>query len=329
MMNSAIAMTSVTRRASFWIAFALIAAGSAALAWRLFSEALPLIQLDVKMTRADALASGTALGQKLKLAAEDSRAAAIFTHDGEAQNFVELEAGGKPKFVELLRGNLYSPYWWEVRLFKPRETAEARIRFRPDGTPYGFVRVFPESEPGPAIDASAARTIAEQRAREDWAIDFAPYKLLEQSQVQRPNGRVDHLFVYERTQETLGDGRYRLRLSVAGDQFSGLAHFIHVPEAFERRFAEMRAANNAIARVAGLVAGLLYGLGGCILGTLWLLRRRSLLWRPALAAGAVVAGLNAAAVLANAPQAWYTFDTAQSAWVFWGQQIGLALVLFV
>ena len=127
----------------------------------------------------------------------------------------------------------------------------------------------------------------------------------------------------------MGDGRYRLRLSVAGDQFNGLAHFIHVPEAFERRFAEMRAANNAIARVAGLTAGLLYGVGGCILGTLWLLRQRSLLWRPALAAGAVVAGLNALAILANATQAWYGFDTAQSAWVFWGQQVGLALMVFV
>ena len=199
----------------------------------------------------------------------------------------------------MLQGERYSPYWWETRLFKPRETAEARIRFRPDGTPDGFARVVPESEPGPALDASAARAIAEQRAREDWAIDFASYKLLEQSQVQRPNGRVDHQFVYERLQETLGDGRYRLRLSVAGDQFNGLIRFVYVPEAFARRFAEMRSANNAIARVAGLAAGLLYGIGGCILGVLWLLRHRSLIWRPALVAGGVVAGLNALAVLAN------------------------------
>ena len=150
-------MTKIAHTPAFWIAFALIALGSAALAWRYFPEALPLIQLDVKMTRAEALASAAALGQKLELAAEDARRAAIFAHDGEAQNFVELEAGGKPRFAELLRDDFYSPYWWDVRLFKPRETAEARIRFRPDGTPYGFVRVFPESEPGPALEASAAR----------------------------------------------------------------------------------------------------------------------------------------------------------------------------
>jgi len=321
--------TALSRRAAFWIAFALIAAGSAAVAWRLFPEALPLIHLDVRMSRAEALASGAALAEKLKLAPPDARSATIFGHDAETQNFVELEAGGKARFAEMLQGERYSPYWWETRLFKPRETAEARIRFRPDGTPDGFARVVPESEPGPALDASAARAIAEQRAREDWAIDFASYKLLEQSQVQRPNGRVDHQFVYERLQETLGDGRYRLRLSVAGDQFNGLIRFVYVPEAFARRFAEMRSANNAIARVAGLAAGLLYGIGGCILGVLWLLRHRSLIWRPALVAGGVVAGLNALAVLANAPQAWYGFDTAQSAWVFWGQQVGLALLVLI
>ena len=48
-----------------------------------------------------------------------------------------------------------------------------------------------------------------------------------------------------------------MSLGVTGDEFTGLMHFVHVPEAFERRFAEMRAANNAIARVASLGAGLL------------------------------------------------------------------------
>ena len=87
----------------------------------------------------------------------------------------------------------------------------------------------------------------------------------------------------------LGDGRYRLRLGVAGDRLVDLTHFVYIPEAFERRFQEMRFANNAIAEVAGISAGALYGIGGCVLGVLWLLRRRALLWRPALVAGAIVA----------------------------------------
>ncbi len=104
---------------------------------------------------------------------------------------------------------------------------------------------------------------------------------------------------------------------------------MHIPEAFQRRFQEMRSANNEIAQVASLVAGLLYGIGGCVLGALWLVRKRALLWPQALLAGLVVSGLNATAMMANAPQAWFGFDTAQSEWIFWGQQVGVALLILV
>ncbi|HTP47564.1 MAG TPA: type II CAAX endopeptidase family protein [Casimicrobiaceae bacterium] len=322
-------MSGITRRPAFWIAFALVSAFSGALAWRYFPQAIPLINLEVRMSREDALAQAAAIADRLHLAAPNARAAALFTHDGSTQNFVELDAGGKPAFARLLAGDLYAPYRWEVRLFHPGETAEARIGFKPDGTPYGFVRKLPETAPGPALDAEAARAIGEKSAREDWGIDFAPYKLIEQSHTEQPSHRVDHLFTYERQDQTLGDGRVRLRLVVAGDALSGLQHFVFVPEAFGRRFQEMRSANNTIANVATLSAGVLYGLGGCILGVLWLLRKRWLLWKPALAAGAVVAGINALALLANSPQAWFSYDTAQSTTVFWAKQFGIAAVVAI
>src|SRR5689334_14611170 len=322
-------MNGITRKPAFWAAFAAVAVLSAAFAWRYFPAALPLINLDVSMTRGDALARAAAIADRLQLAPAGAQRAALFAHDAATQNFVELDAGGKPAFTRMLTGTLYSPYWWEVRLFKAGETAEAHVRFRPDGTPYGFTRKVPENEPGAALDAPAARAIAEAGARTDWSVDFTPYKLLEQSQVQLPNGRIDHTFVYEREQDTLGDGRYRLRLGVAGDRLSELTPFVYIPEAFARRFQEMRFANNAIAEVAAIVAGSVYGIGGCVLGSLWLLRRRALAWRPALVAGAVVAALNALALAANAPQAWFEFDTAQPTWVFWGQQFALAVLVFV
>jgi hypothetical protein len=322
-------MTAITRKPAFWIAFAVISGLSAAFAWRFFPQALPLINLDVKMTRDDALDRAGAIAGKLDLAPADARRAVLFTHDGATQNFVELDAGGKPRFAELLAGDVYAPYWWEVRLFKPDQTAEARLRFRPDGSPYGFQLKVPEAERGAALDAIAARAIAEARAREDWAIDFAPYKLIEQSNVRRSGGRVDHTFVYEREHETLGDGRFRLRLGVAGDRLSEVSQYVFVPEAFNLRFQEMRSDNETIAKVASLSAGALYGIGGCILGTLWLLRRRALLWKRALVAGAIVAGINALAQLASAPQAWFSYDTAQPVWVFWGTQVGVAVLVFL
>jgi hypothetical protein len=325
--SEASTMTGITRKPAFWVAFALLSAIGGLCAWRYFPQALPLVNLEVKMTRDEALLRAASLADRLHLIAPGAREAALFAHDGATQNFVELEAGGKSAFAQLLAGDVYAPYRWEVRLFKPGETAEARLRFKPDGTPYGFSRKLPENEPGAALDAEAARGIAEQSAREDWQIDFSRYKLIEQSQTERPSHRIDHALTYERTDQALGDGRIRMQLVVAGDALTGLTHFVYVPEAFNRRYQEMRSANNTIANVAALSVGVLYGLGGCILAVLWLMRQRRLLWKQALVAGLIVAGINGLAMLANAPQSWFSYDTAQSTGVFWGQQIGIALVV--
>jgi len=322
-------MSPITTRPAFWTAFAVVSLVCAGLAWRYFPAALPLINLDVKMSREEALEQAGAIAQRLRLADPDAQRAVVFSHDGSTQNYVELEGGGKSAFTRLLSGEVYSPYRWEVRLFKPGETAEARIRFKPDGSVYGFNRHVPEVAPGPALEPEAARAIAEAAARTDWGVDLGPYARFDQSHVKRPNGRVDHTFVYERKDVTLGEARVRLQLTVSGDALTEVTYFVHVPEAFERRFEELRSANNTIASVASLAAGALYGLGGCIIGVVWLMRRRWLLWKQALVAGAVVAGLNAAAILANVPDAWFGYDTAQSTTVFWGQQIGVAALVLI
>ena len=47
-----------------------------------------------------------------------------FAHDGATQNYVELEGGGRAAFGALVKGDLYAPYWWDVRIFRPGEVNE-------------------------------------------------------------------------------------------------------------------------------------------------------------------------------------------------------------
>ncbi len=319
--------TGLTRKPAFWIGYALAAAAALALAWRLFPLAIPLVNLDIRLARDDAIAKAEAVAQALKLAPEGARAAARFAHDQAAQNYIELEGGGKPAFAAVVAGNVYAPYWWDVRLFQPGEATEATIRFRPDGGRNGFVQKLPEkfvpADPaGLALSESAARQLAENGARADWGVDFAPFRLLEHTQQERTTGRVDHTFVYERTAGNIAEARFRLRLAVTGNALTEVTHFVHVPESFDRRFQELRSANNTIAGGAALTAGVLYGIGGCLLGTLWLLRHAWLQWRPAVVAGFIVGGLMGAMLLADAPAAWFDFDTAQSTTTFWLRQAG-------
>ena len=219
-----------------------------------------------------------------------------------------------------------------MRLFRPGEVSEATVRFRPDGAPYGFTKrlaeTFVPAGGGGARAAGRCGTLARRtRARADWGVDFAPYQRLETTQNTRTTGRVDHTFVYERSDERIADARFRMQLVVSGDELTALTYFVHVPESFELRYQELRSANNTIAGAASVAAGVLYGLGGCIFGVLWLARRHWLLWRPARNAGFVVGGLVGLAALASAPADWFGFDTAQSVQTFWLREAGAALAV--
>ncbi len=322
------------RKPAFWIAYVALAAVCAAIAIRLFPLAIPIVNLDIKLSRHDAVDKAKAVAIEQRLAKPESQTAARFTHDEATQNYVELEGGGKPAFAALVEGDVYAPYWWEVRLFRPAEITETLIRLKPDGTLWGFVQKIPEAQvpvatAGLALDAAAARALAEDRAGADWRVDFASYRLLEQTQLTRTSGRVDHAFTYERASGHPGEARIRLRLTVAGDALTEVTYYVHVPESFERRYAELRSANNALAGVAALAAGVLYGLGGCVLGVLWLLRRHFLLWRPALVAGLVVGALLGAAALASAPSTWFDYDTAQATSTFWIRLVGRSIMVAV
>jgi Type II CAAX prenyl endopeptidase Rce1-like len=317
-----------TRKPAFWVAYVVLAALCGAVAWNLFPQSIPLLNLDITLSRDEAIAKANVLARDRKLVAPEPRSAARFRHDQSTQNYVELEGGGKAAFSALVGGSVYSPFWWDVRLFKPGEVEEVVVRFRPDGAINGFAHRLPETyvrdAAHKALDPATALELAQTVAARDWNVDFGPYHKIEESQETRPTGRVDHQFVFERA-ETIADAKVRLQLAVTGDELTAVSRYVHVPEKFGRRFDEMRSANDTIANFASIAAGALYGLGGCIIAVLWLLRQRWLLWRPALVAGSVVGGLMALTVLSAAPSAWFGFDTAQTETTFWVQQVGLAV----
>jgi hypothetical protein len=317
------------RRPAAWIVYALASLLALVVAVRLFPLAIPIVELDIRVSRDEALAAARTLAARLHIAPEGARVAARFAHDATTQNYVELERG-KPAFAALTGGDRYSPYWWEVRLFTLGAIDEVVVKLAPDGTPSGFARRLPEGyvhDPQrKALDAEQARALGEARARDDWGIDFARYRLLEQSQQTQLSGRIDHSFTYEQP-EPLGEARIRLLLGVAGDELTGVAPFVHVPEAFGRRYQELRSANNFIASLASVSAGVLYGVGGCILSVLWLARSHWLVWRPPIAAGLVVGSLLAAASLASSNAGWFGADTTETLTTFWLKQGGVALLI--
>jgi hypothetical protein len=317
------------RRPWFWVVFTLASALCTFWAVRHFAEAFPLVTLDVTMDRSAALDAADALATDRGFGPEDARQAVQFSLDNETQSFVELEAGGKEAYNEMLRGDLYSPYLWIVRRFAEGEANETVVRFRPDGTASGFRETLPEDEPGASLEAGAARKLAEAAVADGWDVDLGGYELVESSYELRPGGRTDHTLVYERPDVQIGEGRYRLRLTVAGDRFAELTHFIKIPEAFTRRYQEMRSANQGIATGALYAVAILYLGGGCAVGLFFLMRQRWVVWKPALKWAVFIAALQALVVLNQWPLLWMGYDTALSATTFALQQIAVALAQLV
>ncbi len=317
------------RRPGFWVLLSVVSILCVQFSLRYFPEAFPLVNLDIQMDRSGALSRARSLAETSGWGPGNFRQAASFGVMTEVQNFVELEGGGKPAFNRMLESELFSPYTWVVRHFAERETTETAIRFTPAGLPYGFQEKLPEDQPGETLLPDAARSLAEDQAVEQWSVDLGSYTLVEQSQEVRPSGRTDHSFVYEHSSRDIGDARCRLRLVVSGSRFTQLSRFVKIPEAFQRRYEEMRSANNTIGMVGTFAMGLLYVLGGCVIGLFFLLRQGWVQWRPALWWGAFISLLQGLVIFNQLPLAWMGYDTALSGYSFLLQQSVLALLQVV
>ena len=245
-----------------WLGATLFSLLCYAFSFHFFPKAFPIIHLDITMNRKQALEKADTLAQTHQWGPENHQNAVIFHTDVTVQTFIELEAGGKNAFISMMKNKLYMPYTWNVRHFKEFDKNETTIKFTPDGNPYSFIETISENDGGEQLTEKKARAIAENNAQEHWNIDFTPYTLVEASQKVQPSDRIDHTFVYERTDITIGEGFYRLKIQVSGDKITELTPFIKVPETFLRRYAEMRSANNTIAWAATILMSWLYMIGG-------------------------------------------------------------------
>ncbi len=316
------------RKPAFWIVFVVLSIAAAIFTFRNFSTVFPLVAIDLKMDRESALREGRRLAGKYAWAPPGFDQAAEFGGDQEVQNFIELEGGGKPEVSRILKEKIFALYEWRIRHFKEGDAHETLVRFTPDGQPYGFRVKLPEQEAGASMLDNEAQRLAETAARGDWNIDFSRYRLVEPSKEVKPGGRTDHTFVYEREDERLRDGRYRLRLVVGGDKLTELTHFVQIPEAFSRRYQELRSANDAVNAASSVATFVLYLLGCCGIGLFFMMRQRWLLWRQATFWGVLIAFLMALQQLNSWPLLWMGYDTAVSASGFAVRQIGTAAAIF-
>lgn len=312
-----------------WLALVAITLLSTLGVIRFFPLSFPLVSVDISMDRQMAQQQADELAGRFDWGPVGYRSAASYEHDAQVQHFVELTAGGVDAYRELLADDLYSPYTWAVRLFREGKAEQTWVRFTPGGEPYGFSIDLPEDTPGEVLTTMNARDLAEAAASHHWQVDWQSFEPLESSEDLKPGGRLDHTFTYRRHDADLGEGEYRLRLRVSGDRFTELTHFVHIPQSFQRQYAEMRSRNNTLATVALIATGVLFFFGGCVVGLFYMIRQGYLVWRTPVLWGTGIGLLVALTHLNSLPLQWMGYDTATSAQNHLLLQVVAALTAFV
>lgn len=317
-------MKQISRSYLLWISATILSILLYFFAFHFFPQTFPLIHLNITMDMEQALEQADTIAQQHNFGPSDYRSAAMFHTDEATKTFVELEAG-KDTLVSIMEEKLYMPYTWMVRHFKEHEKNETTIIFTPDGKPYGFIETIAENTPGPELSENDARQLAQDVAVRNWNIDFTHYKLVETSQKTELSKRIDHTFVYERIDKKIGEGTYRLKIVVSGDKVTELQHFIKVPEAFTRRFTEMRSSNALISFISRIIIFLFYFLGGLI-GLYLIFRKRWYIIYQPLIMAFVLALLSVLTAINQLPSAWMHYNSAISTNVFFMQKL---LSLFI
>ncbi|MBL0170821.1 MAG: CPBP family intramembrane metalloprotease [Gemmatimonadaceae bacterium] len=305
---------------------AVVTAVCVALALWLFPKAQPTIALKQELTRESAIERARTFATAHALPIANAEVAVRFSQDGEAQTFIELEAGGKDTVnVEVNRRDV-ALFTWTVRFFRHGDPREVRVTLSPDGHVIGFRNTLAQADTRAALDSAGAYAYADSLRIAWLGLSATAWKPVATSvETVQPSKRLDRTITWERTDRTLGAAPLRLDVVVRGDLAGGARQYVKIPEPFRRRYAERRADNDLYALIASLFVPIfaLFGIAALV-GA----RKRGLIrWRPALIVGSVMGLVMALAQLNEIPGSYFQYDTALPPGTFLAQQWLAALVI--
>jgi len=287
-----------------------VGVGSYILSYILFPFAFSILSINLTSNKNDVIIHAEELAKKQNFLSEEFYTSVSFETDSHAKTFIE-KAYGKDIFFKIITDDLYQPYQWHVRLFLPNTISEQSFFFTPDNRAYGFKTKIPDSFVSKNISENEAILLA-LNAASFYNIDLNNYILVAPSSKIAPSGRIDYTFIYERKENSLGEGKYHVKIIVSGDQVSTVLQYIQVPESFEKKYQEERSLNDFLAHIALLCMFLFFIIIGGGFGLFYLFKNNFLIIRPALFLGCTGGILTFLYHCNMLPLMWMSYQTTQS-----------------
>ena len=275
--------------------------------------------LSMSVTRSEAVETAEAFCLEAGFDTQGYRRSVRYQSYVGSENFVHLvRQAGVARADSLMYENT-GPWMWNVRWFKALEKEEIQVGVdAAGGRVLYFDHKLPESRPGPEMEADSARALAETFVAEHLGrlvSNQDRYKLLE-AQSEKREDRLDHNFVWERVDQKVGDGEFRVEIRVQGDEVGRLLLRYKAPEVFLRDLREKTTRD-----VIGTIIPVLVVIGTLILGVIYFFRayRDGLLtWRFPVLAGLAMAGITVVKKINAFPAFFHGFNTSEGMGTFLG-----------
>jgi len=304
----------------FWVVLGIL---GAVFAQKYFFRAFPEASVNFQVSREEALKRAQNFVAGLGENISGYQSAIVFDVDENAKVYLERELGLQE--ANRLMSSELNIWFWNVRLFKPLQEEEFRVRVSPAGQIAGYEHKIEESRSGAALDHAAAQSTAQNFLNARLGLDLTAWDLLQEeaNSNKRPN-RLDWSFTWEKHGFRAKDAPYRLHVTVLGDRVGKSEESLHVPEAWERDYERLRSGNNTLALVFLLPYVSLLGIA-IYLG-IQFTKSGKTVWGPAIKLGLLAAIFLFLQALNDWPLWGAQYDTKESYGSFLLLQIGRALL---
>ncbi|MCL5671089.1 MAG: CPBP family intramembrane metalloprotease, partial [Acidobacteria bacterium] len=218
----------------------VVAAVSLVIGIRYFSRAFPEASLTLRVSRTDSLPIAEKFLSSRGFSTSGYRHVAIFNYDDQAKTYLE-RTQGLAKMNKLTSGPIH--LWrWSHRWFKPQQKEEFQVDVDTQGRVVGFDHEIPDAAPGASLSPEQAREIAEKFLETTMHRDLSDLTFLNSESQKRP-ARVDYSFTWKQKSINLGNGSYRIKVDVDGDQIAGYSEYVNVPDQWIRDYQRLRSRN--------------------------------------------------------------------------------------
>jgi len=217
---------------------------------RFYDSAFPQASLKISLSRKDAV---NIAKQYLSLQGFNIKGfdkAVLFYGDFEDSVYLQKTQGIK-KTNEYIASGI--PIWfWQVRFFKELDKEGFYLWIDPTtGKVNRFQYNILEDKAGADISLSDALSIACAYVSAH-NIDLSQYEMKENSTLKRKN-RTDHFFTWEKKNFSIAEAKYRVSVSVYGDQIGRYIEYLKLPEGFFRMLDKENSFGDVLTMASGTI----------------------------------------------------------------------------